>query len=64
MGLFKLGLFKRKPDVEDDGFQCPRCGEQSPEGVLECAMCGRDLREAFSAQDARDRIEAERPPSA
>jgi hypothetical protein len=40
-----MRLFRRKPPV-DDAPRCPECRERVPDGAVECAMCGRDLRDA------------------
>ena len=39
-----MGLFRRKPTVEDEPARCPLCNERVPEEATECAMCGADLR--------------------
>jgi DNA-directed RNA polymerase subunit RPC12/RpoP len=39
-----MRLFRRKPPV-DDAPRCPECRERIPDGAIECAMCGRDLRD-------------------
>lgn len=57
----RMGLFKRKPVIEDDGERCPRCGERVPEGANECAMCGVDLRPLRSSSGGR---QVEHAPSA
>ena len=40
----EMRLFKRKP-VGDEVPRCPDCAERIPDGAVECAMCGRDLRD-------------------
>lgn len=45
----RMGLFRRKVTIEDEGERCPRCAERVPEGASECAMCGVDLRPLRSA---------------
>jgi hypothetical protein len=55
-----MRLFKRK---DEDAEQCPECHERIPEGVTECAMCGRDLvamREDREARTVREAEPAER----
>jgi hypothetical protein len=44
-----MGLFRRKPIIEDEGERCPRCAERVPQGASECAMCGVDLRPLHAA---------------
>ena len=39
-----VGLFRRKPKVEEEPERCPLCTERLPDGVEECAMCGADLK--------------------
>jgi hypothetical protein len=39
-----MGLFRRKPKVEEEPERCPLCTERLPDGVDECAMCGADLK--------------------
>jgi hypothetical protein len=39
-----MGLFRRKPKVEDDAERCPLCTERLPDGADQCAMCGADLK--------------------
>jgi len=39
-----VGLFRRKPKVEEEPERCPLCTERLPDGVDECAMCGADLK--------------------
>ena len=51
-----MGLFRRKPKVEDQPARCPLCTERLPDGASECAMCGADLRAlgvAHAAKQAR-----------
>jgi hypothetical protein len=43
MGLLQR-LMRREPPAET---QCSRCGVPAPEGSLECAACGWDLREIY-----------------
>ncbi len=38
-----MGLFKRKPQADEEPLRCPNCNERVPEGVDRCAMCGHDL---------------------
>ena len=53
-----MRLFKRKPDDDEDVVRCPSCDERVPEGVVECAMCGRDLRALVAERSAgRERVE-------
>jgi ribosomal protein L37E len=47
-------LFRRQPPQETP---CPRCGVPAPEGRIECAACGWDLRDAYRepvADSAKD----------
>jgi rRNA maturation endonuclease Nob1 len=39
-----VGLFRRKPKIEEEPERCPVCTERVPDGADECAMCGADLR--------------------
>lgn len=43
-GERRMGLFRRKATIDDEGERCPRCAERVPQGASECAMCGVDLR--------------------
>ena len=45
-----MGLFKRKPPIDDEAPRCPECRERVPEGATECAMCGRDLQDESPAR--------------
>jgi hypothetical protein len=53
-----MRLFKRKPDDDEDVMRCPSCEERVPEGAVECAMCGRDLRAVVAEHSAgQERVE-------
>lgn len=39
-----VGLFRRKPKIEEEPERCPVCTERVPDDADECAMCGADLR--------------------
>ena len=58
-----MGLFRRKPELEEDAVRCPRCDERVPEGAVECAMCGRDLRDVVSHHEAWE-VDVDRAPRA
>jgi rRNA maturation endonuclease Nob1 len=45
-----MRLFKRKSPIDDDALRCPACRERVPDGAVECAMCGRDLRDVRELQ--------------
>ena len=32
---------------------CPRCGTPAPAGAVDCAACGWDMRETYSAAGAQ-----------
>ncbi len=40
-----MGLFKRKPQADEEPLRCPNCNERVPEGADRCAMCGHDLND-------------------
>ena len=46
-----MGLFKRKPPIDDETPRCPECRERVPEGATACAMCGRELQEPAARDD-------------
>ena len=48
-----MGLFRRKPTIEDEPERCPLCSERVPEEATECAMCGADLRPLRPGSDRR-----------
>jgi len=48
-----VGLFRRKPKVEDEPERCPLCNEPLPDGADECAMCGADLKALRPWSDRR-----------
>jgi hypothetical protein len=40
-----MGMFWRKPKIEDEPERCPVCTERLPgDDAEECAMCGADLK--------------------
>jgi hypothetical protein len=39
-------LFKRKAK-QPDGKPCPQCGSKITANVLDCPVCGLDLRESY-----------------
>lgn len=55
-----MGLFRRKPKVEDEPERCPLCTERLPDRAVECAMCGADLKAFRPWLKARARAPAAR----
>ena len=50
-----VGLFRRKPKVEEGPERCPLCTERLPDGADECAMCGADLKALHPASEGEVR---------
>jgi len=50
-----VGLFRRKPKVEEEPERCPLCTERLPDGADECAMCGADLKALHPASEGEVR---------
>jgi hypothetical protein len=50
-----VGLFRRRNDAEVEPDRCPMCTERVPEGAVECAMCGADLRALLPSLRERER---------
>jgi hypothetical protein len=44
MGFIQRLLRREEPPPETP---CPRCGVPAPDGVVECAACGWDLRDSY-----------------